>query len=77
VPDGSYVALASCGRDGDDPAMWVSDYSGIEKYLIQFPRTAYTVQQASTVVTVPSVDPAPPAAENLPSLADLGTIFGS
>ncbi|WP_282555438.1 MULTISPECIES: hypothetical protein [unclassified Rhodococcus (in: high G+C Gram-positive bacteria)] len=41
------------------------------------PTTAYTVQQVSTVVTIPGVDPAPPAAENLPGLADLGTIFGS
>ena len=76
VPDGSYVALASCGREGTDPAMWVSDYPGIEQYLVQFPMTAYTVRQASTVVIVPSVAPAPPAAANTPDLDDLGTLFG-
>ncbi|MFC0450520.1 hypothetical protein [Rhodococcus jostii] len=79
VPDGSYVALASCGSEGTDPAMWVSDYPGIERYLAQFPMTAYTVQQASTVVTVPDVAsaPAPPAADIVPDLSDLGTLFGS
>jgi hypothetical protein len=76
VPDGSYVALASCGREGNDPAMWVSDYPGIEQYLIQFPMTAYTVQQASTVVTVPSIA-TPPAGVLIPDLSDLGTLFGS
>lgn len=77
VPDGSYVALASCGREGTDPAMWVSNYPGIEQYLVQFPMTAYIVQQASTVVTVPSVDPAPPAAALVPDLSEPGTLFGS
>lgn len=76
VPDGSYVALASCSRTDTDPAMWVSDYPGIEDYLAQWPGTKFTVQQVSTVVTVPSVDPTPPAADNA-NLDDLGTIFGS
>ncbi|WP_373560059.1 hypothetical protein [Rhodococcus sp. ACPA1] len=38
--------------------------------------TKFTVQQVSTVVIVPSVDPTPPAADNA-NLDDLGTIFGS
>ncbi|AHK32049.1 hypothetical protein OPAG_05352 [Rhodococcus opacus PD630] len=76
VPDGSYVAPASCSRTDTDPAMWVSDYPGIEDYLAQWPGTKFTVQQVSTVVTVPSVDPTPPAADNA-NLDDLGTIFGS
>ncbi|MFC7450401.1 hypothetical protein [Rhodococcus daqingensis] len=68
VPDGSYVVLASCGRYDTDPAMWVSAYPGVEEYLTQFPVTAFTVQQESTVVTIPHPDPAGP---------DLGAIFGS
>ncbi|MGV9865182.1 hypothetical protein [Rhodococcus koreensis] len=76
VPDGSYVALASCGREGDDPALWVSDYPGVEQFLVQFPMPAYTVEQASSVVTVPSVAPAPPAVA-IPDASGLGQIFGS
>ncbi|MFI6432886.1 hypothetical protein [Rhodococcus oryzae] len=68
IPDGSYVVLASCGRYDTDPAMWVSAYPGVEEYLKQFPVTAFTVQQESTVVTVPHTNPAGP---------DLGAIFGS
>ncbi|MDH6285076.1 hypothetical protein [Prescottella agglutinans] len=71
IPDGAYVVLATCGRDGSDPAMWVSDYPGIEDYLKPFQMPAFTVQQASTVVTVPNT--APPAAGSV----DLGTMFGS
>ncbi|GAA4491101.1 hypothetical protein GCM10023094_55410 [Rhodococcus olei] len=73
VPDGSYVALASCSRnDAGTTTMWVSDYPGIADYLAGMPATtAYTVQQASTVVTVPNV--APPAG----GLPDLGQIFAS
>ncbi|WP_213572213.1 hypothetical protein [Rhodococcus sp. USK13] len=74
IPDGSYVALASCGREGTDPAMWVSAYPGIEQYLVQFPMTANTVQQASTVVTVPNSDP---KREDIPDLSEPGTLFGS
>ncbi|MDV6281974.1 hypothetical protein [Rhodococcus jostii] len=79
VPDGSYVALASCSRTDTDPAMWISDYPGIEDYLAQWPGTEFTVQQASTVVTVAVAgeDPAPPAAGDAPDVDDLGTIFGS
>ncbi|MDH6679356.1 hypothetical protein M2284_003578 [Rhodococcus sp. LBL1] len=71
IPDGTYVTLASCGREGSDPALWVSDYPGIEDYLKPLPTPAFTVQQASTVVTVPNV--APPAAGSV----DLGAMFGS
>ena len=41
--------------------------------------TEFTVQQASTVVTVAVAgeDPAPPAAGDAPDVDDLGTIFGS
>lgn len=79
IPDGSYVALASCSRADTDPAMWISDYPGIEDYLEQWPGTEFTVQQTSTVVTVPNVDtaPAPPAAATVPDLSELGTLFGS
>ena len=76
VPDGSYVALASCSRHDTDPAMWVSAYPGLEEYLAQWPGTKFTVEQASTVVTVPSIAPAPPAAA-IPDASDLGKIFGS
>lgn len=68
VPDGSYVVLASCGRQDAEHAMWVSDYPGIEEYLELFQLDAFVVQQESTVVTVPHPDPAGP---------DLGAIFGS
>ncbi|WFR70990.1 hypothetical protein P9209_16435 [Prescottella defluvii] len=71
IPDGTYVTLASCGRDGSDPAMWVSDYPGIEDYLKPFPTPTFTVLQASTVVAVPNT--APPAAGSV----DLGAMFGS
>ncbi|MFE7415934.1 hypothetical protein [Rhodococcus sp. NPDC057529] len=76
VPDGSYVALASCSRSDTDPALWVSDYPGVEQFLVQFPMPAYTVEQASSVVIVPSVAAAPPAVA-IPDASDLGKIFGS
>jgi hypothetical protein len=57
IPDGSYVALASCSRADTDPAIWISDYPGIGDYLEQWPGAEFTVQQTSTVVTVPSGDP--------------------
>ncbi|WP_194150337.1 hypothetical protein [Prescottella subtropica] len=40
--------------------MWVSDYPGIADYLTGLPNaTAFTVGQASTVVTIPHVDTPP------------------
>ncbi|MGW0176279.1 hypothetical protein ACWDUM_20835 [Rhodococcus sp. NPDC003322] len=71
IPDGTYVVLATCGRHDDDPTMWVSAYPGVEEYLAVFPATTFTVEQASTVVSIPST---PPAAGLLP---DLGAIFSS
>ncbi|SEM47252.1 hypothetical protein [Rhodococcus maanshanensis] len=72
VPDGSYVVLASCGLT-DPMIWWVSDYPGIADYLTQIPGlTAFTVQQESTVVTIPATTP--PTGGNLP---DPGAIFGS
>lgn len=73
IPDGTYVVLATCGRSGNDPAMWVSDYPGIEDYLEPFQMPAFTVQQASALVTVPTAAPSSPVAGSL----DLGAIFGS
>ena len=58
VPDGSYVALATC-VNADNTAMWASDYPGIGDILALFPLTAFAVQQSSTVVTVPTEVPAP------------------
>ena len=60
VPDGSYVVLASCGSDGSNPSMWVSDYLGIEGYLSLLPYTSYVVQQASAVVTISGPVLSPP-----------------
>lgn len=60
IPDGSYVVLATCGN-ADNTAMWASDYPGIGEILDLFPLTAFAVQQASTVVTVPGAAPALPA----------------
>ena len=45
--------LASCGRYDTDPAMWISDYPGLDTVLAQFPNPSFAVQQASPVVTVP------------------------
>ncbi|MDH6287148.1 hypothetical protein ACNJ7E_14370 [Rhodococcus sp. NM-2] len=72
-------SLYERSRTDTDPAMWISDYPGIEDYLAQWPGTEFTVQQASTVVTVAVAgeDPAPPAAGDAPDVDDLGTIFGS
>lgn len=61
VPEGSYVVLASCGSDGSNPSMWVSDYFGIEGHLSVLPYTSYVVQQASAVVTIPASVLSPPA----------------
>ncbi|MGW8538432.1 hypothetical protein ACWGK5_30325 [Rhodococcus qingshengii] len=61
VPDGSYVVLASCGSDGSNPSIWVSDYPGIEGYLSLLPYTPYVVQQASAVVTISNPVLPPPA----------------
>ncbi|WP_336882858.1 hypothetical protein [Rhodococcus globerulus] len=53
IPGGSYVVLASCSLSADPMTMWVSDYPGIADYLAGIPAvTAFTVQQASAVVTV-------------------------
>lgn len=53
VPAGTYVALASCGlTEGDSTAAWISDYPGLNEFLAQIPWTSYTVEQASTIVTV-------------------------
>lgn len=69
IPDGSYVVLASCSPVADPMTMWVSDYPGIADYLSGIPAiTAFTVDQESTVVTVPHVVPAGP---------DLDQPFGS
>ncbi|QHG83546.1 hypothetical protein [Rhodococcus rhodochrous] len=59
VPDGSYVALATC-VNADNTVMWASDYPGIGDILALFPLTAFAVQQSSTVLTVPTDAPAPP-----------------
>ncbi|RIK12949.1 MAG: hypothetical protein DCC47_05605, partial [Acidobacteria bacterium] len=56
IPDGTYVVLASCSTDGL-ATMWVSDYPGIADQLAPLPVTAYPVQQASPVVTVPATPP--------------------
>ncbi|MGB3771082.1 MAG: hypothetical protein WBF79_05155 [Rhodococcus sp. (in: high G+C Gram-positive bacteria)] len=59
VPDGSWVVLATCGRDGDDAAMWVSDYPGIGDILALYPNPSFAVEQASTLLTLPLVEPEP------------------
>ncbi|KAA0024435.1 hypothetical protein [Antrihabitans cavernicola] len=71
VPDGSYVALASCARDQSDPAMWVSDYPGLDTVLKLFPNPSFAVQQASPVVTVPGA-----SAPAIPGLPDFGSLSG-
>ncbi len=73
VPDGSYAVLATCSRGGTDAAMWVSDYPGIEQTLQQFPATAFTVQEASRVLTIPSSATPPVPGGPL----NLGSLFGS
>lgn len=74
IPDGTYVVLATCTSDGTDAAMWVSDYPGIEETLRAFPTPAFTVQQASPVITIPGGTPPHPAPGILP---DLRSLFGS
>ncbi|MBY6414786.1 hypothetical protein HQ346_24610 [Rhodococcus sp. BP-252] len=72
VPAGDYVVLATCGTQDSDPAYaWISDYPGIQDQLGTFPWTVFTVQQASTVVTVgpPSLIP------DLGSLLPSGSAF--
>ncbi len=73
IPDGTYVVLATCASSGTDAAMWVSDYPGIEETLRAFPTPAFTVQQASPVVTIPGASTNP----NPGTLPDLGSLFGS
>lgn len=73
IPDGPYVVLATCSRSDTDPAMWVSDYPGIEATLAQFPMPGFTVQEASRVITFP----AGPTGQGPGSLPDLGSLFGS
>lgn len=69
IPAGSYVALATCGTENTDPmTLWISDYPGLTEALAGTPWTAYTVQQASPIVTIG--DPAP-------VLPDLGALLGS
>ncbi|WP_420878993.1 hypothetical protein [Rhodococcus sp. (in: high G+C Gram-positive bacteria)] len=68
IPDGSYIALATCGRYDATPAMWVSAYPGIEEYLVPFQMPAFAVEEASPIVVIPG-----PAAPE----AGMGTTFGS
>ncbi|WP_241665957.1 hypothetical protein [Prescottella subtropica] len=68
IPDGSYVVMATCGRYDATPAMWVSAYPGIEEYLTAFQMPAFTVDEASPVITIPG--PVVPG-------TGIGAIFGS
>nr|EJJ01721.1 hypothetical protein JVH1_0750 [Rhodococcus sp. JVH1] len=76
VPDGSYVALASCSRTHTDPAIWVSNYPGLEEYLAhtRAPRSPGSRHLLSS--PSPARTPHPPPTTP-PDLSDLGTIFGS
>nr|WP_212669292.1 hypothetical protein [Rhodococcus sp. 06-621-2] len=68
VPAGTYMALATCGTQNEDPAtVWISDYPGLTEVLATVPWTSYTVQQASPVVTI---------GEPVPTRADLGSLLG-
>ena len=73
IPDGPYVVLATCSRSATDPAMWVSDYPGIEATLAQFPMPGFAVQEASRVITFP----AGPTGQQPGSLPDPGSLLGS
>lgn len=69
IPAGTYVALATCGTENVDPAtLWVSDYPGLSEVLATVPWIAYTVQQASPIVTID---------ESAPVLPDLGSLPGT
>jgi hypothetical protein len=73
IADGPYVVLATCARSATDPAIWVSNYPGIEATLAQFPMPGFTVQEASRVITFP----AGPTGQEPGSLPDVGSLLGS
>ncbi|MGU3431921.1 hypothetical protein ACNHUS_02785 [Actinomycetes bacterium M1A6_2h] len=74
IPDGSYVALASCARTDTDPALWVSSYPGVSDILRLSVNPAYEVQEASPIVILPADGP---AAIVTNFLRQLGAAFGS
>ncbi|GGG15906.1 hypothetical protein GCM10007304_32490 [Rhodococcoides trifolii] len=74
IPDGSYVALGSCGRAESDPALWVSSYPGVNDVLRLYPYPAYEVQEASPIVVLPAGGPVQIVTD---FLRQLGAAFGS
>jgi hypothetical protein len=74
IPDGSYVALASCARTEADPALWVSSYPGVSEILRLYPYPAYEVQEASPVLILPAGGPVQIVTD---FLRQLGSVFGS
>lgn len=71
LPDGTYVALATCAGVDEGSPMWVSDYPGIADVLTLFPNESFAVQQASTIIVVPD------GASVTPIVPDLGALLGS
>ena len=54
LPDGTYVALATCVGEGEQGALWVSDYPAIEETLELFPNESFAVGETSPVIDVPA-----------------------
>lgn len=54
IPDGTYVALATCVDVDPTGPLWVSDYPGIDEILALFPNESFAVDEASPIVTFPA-----------------------
>ncbi len=54
LPDGTYVALATCVGEGEEGALWVSDYPAIDETLELFPNESFAVGETSPVIVVPA-----------------------
>lgn len=54
LPDGTYVALATCVGEGEEGALWVSDYPAIDETLALFPNESFAVGETSPVIVVPA-----------------------
>lgn len=58
LPDGTYVALATCVGVAPGSALWVSNYPDVGEVLDLFPNESFAVEQASPVIVVPGQDEA-------------------
>ncbi|MGA9871532.1 MAG: hypothetical protein WBQ44_10375 [Rhodococcus sp. (in: high G+C Gram-positive bacteria)] len=83
IPDGTYVALATCVDVDPSGPLWVSDYPGIDEVLALFPNESFAVGETSPIITFPAQNDAPaagrqavPTEEPAPSGGLLPTLQG-